>query len=70
MGIGLIIYINGLTGHIWYLLVKMRTSLVVGSGVSQSSGSGALQTFYSFFLLGPHTIVNECHSVNMLLEAY
>lgn len=48
MGIGLIIYINGLTGHIWYLLVKMRTSLVVGSGVSQSSGSGALQTFIAF----------------------
>lgn len=25
MGIGLIIYINGLTGQVWYLLVKMRT---------------------------------------------
>lgn len=25
MGIGLIIYINGLTGQAWYSLVKMRT---------------------------------------------
>lgn len=50
MGIGLIIYINGLTGQVWHLLVKMRTSLIVASGVSQSSGSGDLQTFYKPFI--------------------